>query len=148
MIDKYPDVKMAEDAHFNIGWAYEKLKKYDEAIIQLESAIEKYPRNENTSNMQFYVGQIYYAKEDTDGAINAYRKVADNPTYDYDTRRQAQYWIGFIYEKADRIDEAIGEYQKLLTGLSRTSPHTPPSIEQYQRKLYSETADRRVIDRF
>ena len=139
VIDKYPDTKMAEDAHFNIGWAYEKLKKYDEAIIQLEGAIEKYPRNENTSNMQFYVGQIYYAKEDTDGAINAYRKVADNPTYDYDTRRQAQYWIGYIYEKADRTDEAIGEYQKLLKDFPephRTLRHPSNNInENYIQKL-------------
>ncbi len=139
VIDKYPDTKMAQDAHFNIGWAYEKLKKYDEAIIQLEGAIEKYPRHENTSNMQFYVGQIYYAKEDTDGAINAYRKVADNPTYDYDTRRQAQYWIGHIYEKADRTDEAIGEYQKLLKDFPephRTLRHPSNNInENYIQKL-------------
>ena len=139
VIDQYPDAKMSQDAHFNIGWAYEKLKKYDEAIIQLESAIEKYPRNENTSNMQFYVGQIYYAKDDTDGAINAYRKVSDNPTYDYDTRRQAQYWIGFIYEKADRIDEAIGEYQKLLKDFPephRTLRHPSNNInENYIQKL-------------
>ncbi len=142
VIDKYPDTKMAQDAHFNIGWAYERLQKYDEAIIQVEGAIEKYPHNENTSNMQFYVGQIYYAKKDTDGAINAYRKVADNPTYDYDTRRQAQYWIGNIYEKADRIDEAIGEYQKLLKSFPephRTLRHPSNNInENYIQELRTE----------
>ena len=139
MIDTYPDSKMAQEAHFNIGWAYEKLKKYDEAIIQLEGAIEKYPHNENRSNMQFYVGQLYYADEDTDGAINAYRKVADNATYDYDTRRQAQYWIGFIYEQAERIEEAIGEYQKLLQDFPephRTLRHPSNNInENYIQKL-------------
>ena len=139
VIDNYPDTKMAQDAHFNIGWAYEKLQKYDEAIIQVEGAIEKYPHNENTSNMQFYVGQIYYAKKDTDGAINAYRKVSDNPTYDYDTRRQAQYWIGNIYEKADRVDEAIEEYQKLLKDFPephRTLRHPSNNInENYIQEL-------------
>ena len=139
VIDTYPDSTMAQEAHFTIGWAYEKLKKYDEAIIQVEGAIEKYPHHANTANMQFYVGQIYYAKEDTDGAINAYRKVADNATYDYDTRRQAQYWIGFIYEKADRVDEAIGEYQKLLNNFPephRTLRHPSNNInENYIQKL-------------
>ena len=139
VIYKFPDTTMAQDAHFNIGWAYEKLKKYDEAIIQLEGAIEKYPHNANTSNLQFYVGQIYYAKDDTDGAINAYRKVADNPTYDYDTRRQAQYWIGNIYETADRTDEAIEEYQKLLKDFPephRTLRHPSNNInENYIQKL-------------
>ena len=139
VIDTYPDTNMAQESHFNIGWAYEKLKKYDEAIIQVEGAIEKYPHNENTANMQFYVGQIYYAKEDTDGAINAYRKVADNPTYNYDTRRQAQYWVGYIYEKADRTEEAIGEYQQLLKDFPephRTLRHPSNNInENYIQKL-------------
>lgn len=114
VIDKYPEAKMSEDSHFYIGWAYEKLDKYDESIIQLEEAIEKYPRSENTPNSQFYVAEIYYAKDDTDGAINAFRKVTDNETFDYDTRRAAQYRVGNILEKTGDTDEAVKEYQKLL----------------------------------
>ena len=114
VISNWPESKTAADSHFYTGWVYEKMNKYDEAIAQLEGAIDKYPRNENARNAQFYIAQIYYAKSDTEGAIEAYRKVAENQTFDYDTRRAAQFWIGQIYEKNGNISQAVKEYQKLL----------------------------------
>lgn len=124
VIQGYPETKSAEDSYFHIGWAFEKLEKYDEAIIQLETAIEKYPHNKDTQTYQVYVAQVYYAKNDMDGAIQAYRKVADNSTFDYDTRRSAQYWIGSIYEKTGDVNQAVAEYQKLLKNF--LEPHRVP----------------------
>ena len=54
-------------------------------------------------------------------AIEAYQKVADNSTYDYDNRRQAQYWVGKIYEDNGDTELAIESYRKLLTDFSE--PH-------------------------
>jgi TolA-binding protein len=139
VIDGHSDAKAAEDAHFYIGWAYEKLEKYDAAIRQLEEAIAQYPRNENTPNSQFYVAQIYYAKKDTDGAVEAYRKVADNQTFDYDTRMAAQYWVGSILERAGNTDRAVAEYQKLLKNFPephRTFVHPSNNVnENYIQEL-------------
>jgi TolA-binding protein len=139
VIDNYTNSKMAEDSHFYIGWAYEKLRQYDKAILQLEEAIEKYPRNENTPNSQFYVAQLYDVKNDTDGAISAYRKVADNQTFDYDTRMAAQYRVGHIFEKDGNMDGAIKEYQKLLKDFPephRMHQHSSNNInENYIQKL-------------
>ena len=139
VIDNYTDSKMAEDSHFYIGWAYEKLRQYDKAILQLEEAIEKYPRNENTPNSQFYVAQLYDVKNDTDGAISAYRKVADNQTFDYDTRMAAQYRVGHIFEKDGNMNGAIKEYQKLLKDFPephRMHQHPSNNInENYIQKL-------------
>lgn len=114
VIDLYPDASVGQDAHFYIGWAYEKLGRYDEAIAQLEAAIDRYPRNENAANSQIYIGQIAYANKDTAQAIEAYQKVADNATYDYDNRRQAQYWVGRIYEDIGDVEQASDVYRKLL----------------------------------
>ena len=114
VIDLYPETKAGQDAHFYMGWAYERLGKYNEAIAGLEKAIQLYPRNENAANSQVYIAQIAYASENVTGAIEAYQKVADNGTYDYDNRRAAQYWIGKIYEDNGDTDLAIGAYQKLL----------------------------------
>lgn len=121
VIDLYPDSQVGQDAHFYMGWAYEKLGKYDEAISQLEGAIDLYPRNENAPNSQIYIGQIAYANKDTARAIAAYQKVADNGTYDYDNRRQAQYWVGKIYEQIGDIEQASAAYRKLLTDFQE--PH-------------------------
>ena len=141
VIDSYPKTESAEDAHFYIGWAFDKLEKYDEAIIQLEAAIEKFPHNEATQNNQFYVAQIYHKKQDTDGAIQAYRKVADNSTFDYDTRRSAQYWIGRIYEETEDVNQAVAEYKKLLKNFiepHRVARHPSNNIsENYIKDLQS-----------
>ena len=121
VIDIYPDSQVGRDAHFYMGWAYEKLGRYDEAIAQLEGAIDMYPRNENAANSQIYIGQIAYANQDTARAIAAYQKVADNKTYDYDNRRQAQYWVGRIYEQIGDIEQAKVAYQKMLANFRE--PH-------------------------
>ena len=72
-------------------------------------------RNENAANSQIYIGQIAYANNDMASAIDAYQKVADNSTYDYDNRRQAQYWVGKIHEDGGDADSAVDAYQKLIT---------------------------------
>ena len=125
LIETDPASKVAQDSHFYVGWAYEKMQEYDEAIAQLEEAINLYPKNENAPNSQFFVAQIYFAKNDTDGAIDAYRKVADNASFDYDTRRQAQYWIGNIREKRGEIDLSIAAYQSLMEEFP--DPHKNPT---------------------
>ena len=125
VIQDNPDAKVAQDSHFYIGWAYQKMEQFDEAIDQLEAAINNYPDNENAPNSQFFVAQIYYAKGDKDGAIEAYRRVAESDTFDYDTRRQAQYWIGNIHEKQEEIDLAIEAYTRLIKEFAE--PHQNPT---------------------
>ena len=39
VIDLYPDTKAGQDAYFYMGWAYERLEKYEEAIAQLEKEL-------------------------------------------------------------------------------------------------------------
>ena len=110
--------------------------------MQLEEAIELFPYNENAPNSQFFIGQIYYAKKDYQGAIEAYRKVADNTTFDYNTRRSAQYWIARLLEENNDIDEAVGAYQQLLRNfpeLHQTPSHPSNNVnENYIQKLRSE----------
>ena len=114
VIDLYSDTKAGQDAYFYMGWAYERLEKYDEAIAQLQTGIELFPRNENAANAQIYIAQIALANKDITTAVDAFQKVADNATYDYDTRRMAQYSVGKIYEDNSETDLAVAAYQKLL----------------------------------
>ena len=115
VIDLYPDTKAGQDAYFYMGWAYERLEKYDEAIAQLETGIELFPHNENTANAQVYIAQIAHTNKDIATAVDAFQKVADNATYDYDTRRMAQYSVGKIYEDNSETDLAVAAYRKLLS---------------------------------
>ena len=142
VIDNYSATKSAEDARFYIGWSYQRLEKYDDAILQLEEAIELFPHNENSPNSQFFIAQIYHAKEDYQGATEAYRKVTDNTTIDYNTRRSAQYRIAELLEVNDDIDGAVEAYQQLLINfpeLHQTPSHPSNNInENYIQKLRSD----------
>ena len=141
-IDKYPETSIAEDAHFYIGKAYERLEQYDNAILQIEEAINTYPRNENVPNYLYLLARIYYFNDDTQGAIETYRKVADNPTLGYDTRRAAQHAIGQIYEKTEDIQLALDEYTKLLKDFPEPhnyQGHPSNTInENYLQKLQTQ----------
>ena len=141
VIDLYPDTKVGQDAYFYMGWAYARLEKYDEAIVQLEKGIELFPRNENTANSQVYIAQIALTNKDITTAVDAFQKVADNATYDYDTRRMAQYWVGKIYEDNSETDLAVAAYQKLLAEFPephREATHQSNNInENYIQTLRS-----------
>ena len=141
VIDLYPDTKAGQDAYFYMGWAYERLEKYDEAIVQLQTGIELFPRNENAANAQVYIAQIALANKDITTAVDAFQKVADNATYDYDTRRMAQYSVGKIYEDNGQTDLAVAAYQKLLTEFPephREATHQSNNInENYIQTLRS-----------
>ena len=141
VIDLYPDTKAGQDAYFYMGWAYERLEKYEEAIAQLETGIDLFPRNENAANAQIYIAQIALVNKDIATAVDAFQKVADNATYDYDTRRMAQYSVGKIYEDNSETDLAIAAYQKLLTEFPephRKATHESNNInENYIQTLRS-----------
>lgn len=115
VIDLFPDTQEGKNAHFYIGWAYEKTKEYDEAISRLEYAIENDPENENTINAKYYIGQLAYANDETDRAIEIFQTFADDPNHTYDHRLSAQYQIGEIYESMESMEKAAEAYEKLLT---------------------------------
>ena len=141
VIDLYPDTKAGQDAYFYMGWAYERLERYEEAIAQLEKGIELYPRNENAANAQVYIAQIALVNKDITTAVDAFQKVADNATYDYDTRRMAQYSVGKIHEDNSETDLAVAAYQKLITEFPephKEATHRSNNInENYIQKLKS-----------
>jgi TolA-binding protein len=112
-INEYPKSESAKYAEFYIGEALQKQGKNEEAIAQLEQAIANYPDNEKAAVSQMFIAEIYLSMDDTERAVEAYRKVADNDRYEYDLRRDAQYRIGKIYEDSNRIGKAVEEYQKL-----------------------------------
>ena len=142
VIDLYPDMQVGQDAHFYIGWVYEKTKDYDEAITRLEAAIENYPDNENAINAKFYIGQLALANENTDRAIEVFQKFADDPNHTYDHRLSAQYQVAEIYKEIGNMEQAIDAYEKLITDFPE--PHQNPAhdsrkiTENYVQTLKAE----------
>jgi tol-pal system protein YbgF len=53
-------------------------KKYELAMQEFNDYLKYYPTTDLASNAQFYVGEIYYAQEEYDQAVDAYSKVLEN----------------------------------------------------------------------
>jgi tol-pal system protein YbgF len=53
-------------------------RKYDLAMQEFRDYMKRYPTTDLASNAQFYIGEIYFAQEMYDDAVNAYTKVLDN----------------------------------------------------------------------
>lgn len=131
VIDLFPNTEEGKNAHFYIGWAYEKTKEYEEAISRLEYAIETYPENENTINAKYYIGQLAYSNDDIDRAVEVFQTFADDPNHTYDHRLSAQYQIGEIYENMGDMEKAADAYEKLITGF----PEPHQNVNHLSRRI-------------
>ena len=116
---------MAEEAQFNVAWTYEVQNKHDEALQEFNNLLKKYPSTKFLDTVYKVMASIYLKKKDIENAVAMYRKIVENESFDYDTRRAAQYYIGKIYEREGDYIKAIEEYQKLIKNFPE--PHSEPA---------------------
>jgi tetratricopeptide (TPR) repeat protein len=100
--------------HYNRGLAYLRKSQYDEAIIELNKAIEVYPRYALAYNDR---GVAYLRKKQYDRAISDFTKALDiNPSHHH-----AHYNRGIAYLDKRNYDEAISDLNKAIE-LDPTNP--------------------------
>ncbi|MGR3310300.1 MAG: tetratricopeptide repeat protein [Candidatus Brocadiales bacterium] len=120
---KNPDA----DVCFYHGTALGYLKSFDEAIEQLDKAIEKNPRDAYSFNNR---GNAYYGKGAYDRAMLDYNKALEiNPRF-----AEAYYNRGTAYLKEGDYDRAIGDYNKALELNPRFAEAYANRGEAYRRK--------------
>ncbi|MEP6903502.1 MAG: hypothetical protein ABJA66_17400, partial [Actinomycetota bacterium] len=61
------------ETYIQSGYALSRLKKYDEAIKQIEKVVVLQPQD---SEAQFFLGQLYILNRDRQSALVQYRKLA------------------------------------------------------------------------
>jgi tetratricopeptide (TPR) repeat protein len=97
---------------FNLGWSYNDLKRYGEAITVLRQAVSLKPENAEAHNE---LGWSYQQQQQFNDAIAAYREaVRLKPDY-----ALAHYNLGLVLMGAGRRREAMAE-QQTLQALDRT----------------------------
>ncbi len=95
----------SEKGYYNLGLAYERLGRYDDAIVVLQKGREVNPDNEKT---HFELGKIYAIQEKTAKAIHAFQEtVRINPVY-----VQGFYRLGLAYEKEGCLPEAVDAFER------------------------------------
>lgn len=95
------------EPYYNRGLDYLRKSQYDEAIIELNKAIEIYPRYANAYSDR---GYAYMQKRQFDRAISDFTKTLDiNPQHHYAHTNR-----GLAYFKKSQYDKAISEFNKAI----------------------------------
>ncbi|MFA6618490.1 MAG: tetratricopeptide repeat protein [Candidatus Neomarinimicrobiota bacterium] len=102
-------------------------QRYGDAIEIFESLVSEQPKHYLIGNIQYWVGESYYALHQYKKALNAFNQVFDTNAFDkYD---DTQLKLGFCYFKMGKMRSAIVEFQNLLTYYPN-SEHVSIAIRQ------------------
>jgi tetratricopeptide (TPR) repeat protein len=110
----YPDSEWYPKCILMTARIYEKMKKYNDALAEYKSLIEKFPQNSLTEEAYFSVGGIRSFLNQQDSAVKAYDAYLKN----YPAGRYcviALFNTASIYRDSGQEDEAMKYYGKILS---------------------------------
>ena len=94
------------------------LDMLDEANMQFEEYVRKYPESKRADNAKLQVANSYFQQEKYDQALSTYQEIIDQYP-ESDSADNAMLAIGDIYFIQKRYDDAIGSYNRILQKYSR-----------------------------
>ncbi len=102
-------------------------QRYSDAVEIFERLINERPKHYLAGNIQYWIGESYYALRQYKKAYNAFNMVFNTNAFDkYD---DTQLKLGFCYFKMGKMRSAISEFQNLLTYYPN-SEHVSIAIRQ------------------
>ncbi|KTC81996.1 tol-pal system protein YbgF [Legionella cincinnatiensis] len=102
--------------------AYEliKNKRYDDAVIAMNTFVQKYPKGGYTANAQYWLGELYLVKKDYSKSIEHFNTVLQQfPTSSKSAASMLK--VGYAYAEQGNKQEA----KKFLQQVVRAYPNTP-----------------------
>lgn len=114
LVSKNPN---SSDAHYALGMAYYKIRKYSKSVEEFENAIQLSPYKVNVE-AYFYLGNSYDALEKPQKALHLYQQLATRNLTDKDKSR-AYLCIGIEYQVQENIDKAREYYTKSVQSNAR-----------------------------
>ncbi len=102
-------------------------QRYNDAVEIFEGLLVNQPKHLLAGNIQYWIGESYYALRQYKKAFNAFNMVFNTNAFDkYD---DTQLKLGFCYFKMGKMRSAVGEFQNLLTYYPN-SEHVTIAIRQ------------------
>jgi tol-pal system protein YbgF len=97
-----------------------KNKKYDDALVAMQTFVSKYPQGGYTANAQYWLGELYLVKKDYPAAITHFETVLQQfPTSNKSAASQLK--IGYALAAAGKKEEAIARLQKVISDYPNTN---------------------------
>ncbi len=93
-------------AHYNLGVALDDFRRYDEALVAHQEAIQREPRATRFNGL----GNVYYQQGRHEEAIAAYRRAIElDPEFAYPHNG-----LGNVYYQQGRHEEAIAAFERAI----------------------------------
>lgn len=115
--------------------AYElvKNKQFDDAIVSMESFVQKYPQGGYTANAEYWLGELYLVKKDYSKALKHFDLVLNEfPTSSKSAASMLK--SAYVFNALGNQEEAIKRLQHVIS----TYPDTP-TAQMAKAKLESIT---------
>jgi TolA-binding protein len=117
---------------------------YDEASVQFEEYVRKYPESNNADNAKMKIAGGLLQQGKYDEAITVYQEIPD--TYpEGDASDQALLAIGDAYFAQQKNDEAIEAYEKLIFRYPRLSVHIAVDAQDRMNAVGDIEENMRII---
>ncbi len=118
-LSRFGDSDVWYQAQFGRGWAREHQKRFDEAMNDYGSVVEKH-KGATAARAQFQVGQCLFAKKDHEAAVRELLKV--DILYAYpEWSAAALYEAGRCFEKLAKPAEAQSQFRRVAENFSETA---------------------------
>jgi len=134
---QFPDSPYADEAWYELGWAWYKLGKADQAVEAFQKAIDKGGASgtEAAARAQFMIGEIQFERKDHAEAIKSFFKVI----YGYGQatwQAEATYEAARCFEVLKRPGQAVELYRELIQKYPKSSkaPLARQRLDQLQAK--------------
>ena len=120
--------------HFYKGLSLCLLKKYDDAMNEVEIAIKKEPTNQEFANQK---GLIYYYQDQLDNALPVFEQAKKLPN----TYGEPFYWVAKIYHEKEDFSKALTLYYEALDNLPKTNSYYLTTLQSIGQLEYTFTKD-------
>lgn len=118
LLAEYPRAKNADTTMFNMGLAYNFLKKEKESARIFSQLISKYPNSQKAGDAYFALGDFYFDKTDFRNAMNNYKqslRFKQSKTYSW-----SLFKLGWCSYNLQNYRQALAYWKQTVSDAGRT----------------------------
>jgi len=120
--------------HFYKGLSLRYLKKYDDALKEIELSLRLEPTNQEYMNEK---GMVYYSQQQYDKALEIFEEAKKLPN----TFPEPYYWVARIYHEKQDFNKALLGYYEALNNLPKENSNYLITLTSIGQLEYSVTKD-------
>lgn len=118
--------------HFYKAISLTYLKKYNEALKEIDSALQKEPNNQEYMNQK---GLIYKAEGNEDKALDYFEEATRFPN----TYGEPFFWVAYIWHGKQDLEKALKLYKVALDKVPKTNSHYVATLQSIGQLEYTYT---------